>query len=736
MKENNSSDEENSNDSQNNNKNNISNSKDINTNLKSNDIINEKISLNTNKQDDNIDKREDSVLYYLNEKEFEEKNKDEREALIPQKQEKLSNVSNDDEEDSNYNLKNLEDIKLGSKIICPEDDCFLEPIIFLESNYFEINYDCGKHQNKMDIMKFVKNSSQKEELIECSSCNKKYKTIIEENEKFFICLCGQTFCEACKNKHLSNKKKEEHIMVDYDKKDYICFCSKYLKKYIGFCLRCNKNFCILCKKEHKKHNNKDFTSLYKLGEIQKKNFKDKIKEQKELIQKFITIVDNWLERTKTFFDIYKKKLQLYWEINNNIFSHYSVANNYYNEIKNIENIRFDFGENITNLIKAENDFKLQNQIILKILNENIRYKEENNIKKEKIPKLNLIQKDNELNGNVMHICELKKEELLVLNIKENKKQELHVYKIDKKEKGNFKPHIFSVVEDGEIISLSELKNGHLLMAQKKCFKIIGITKTKTEINIIQKEKLLFINQIIELINGNLITNSSNKNNIYSVSFWEKNQVSDSYENTKVNILGESPHMAISLLEINKDSFLILNKEGSDIEQNTYLFLDIYRFNQKENAKEKLNVSHCLRFKIESKFIKMIKYDEENIICLFEKGANTINLISEQKSDLYDLRIKNDNIYKNIEPNSITTILFDICKVPNSKNYFLVSFKEISKKDITCGVKMLQFDLFSHEIRAIDYIYKSKIDISIRCLFPLSNDIILMGSDKKIELIYG
>jgi len=733
MKERDSSEEEKSNDSQNNNKNNIRNSQDINTNLQSNDNINEKISLNANEQDDNIEKKinldDDSVLYSLNGNEVGEENKDEREALIPQK------ISNDDEEDSYDNLKNLEDLKLGSKIICPEDNCFLEPIIFLESNYFEINYDCGEHQNKMDIMKFVKKSSQKEELIECSFCKKKYKTIKEENEILFICLCGQTFCGTCKKKHLSNNKKEEHIMVEYNKKDYICLCSKYLKKYIGFCLKCNKNFCILCKKDHKKHENKDFTSLYKLGTIQKINFEDKIKEQKKLIQKFISIIDNWLERTKTFIDIYKKKLQLYWEINNNIFRHYSVTNTYYNEIKNIENIRFDFGENITNLIKAEKDFKLQNQIILKILNENIKHKEENNIKKEKVPKISFITSKDNLNGNVMHICELKKEELLVLNIKENKKQELHAYKIDKKQKGNFEPHIFSVVEDGEIISLSELKNGHLLMVQKKCFKIIGITKTKTEINIIQKEKLLFLNQIIELINGNLISNSSNINNSYSVSFWEKNQVSDLYENTKVNILGESPHMAISLLEINKDTFVILNKEGSVIDQNTHLFLDIYRFNQKENAKEKLIISHCLRFKIESKFIKMIKYDEENIICLYEKGANAINLISEQNSDLYDLRLKNENNDKNIEPNSIATTLYDICKVPNSKNYFLVSFKEISKKDITCGVKMIQFDLFSHEIRAINYICSSK-DISIRCLLPLSNDIILMGTDKKALLIYG
>ena len=736
MNENSSSEETNSNGSQNNNKYNIRNSKDINTNLQFDNNINEKISLNANEQEDK------SVLDILDGKDVEEKNKDERKTLVPQLQEKISNAI---EENLDDNLKDLEDLKLGSKIICPEDNCFLEPIIFLESNYFEINYDCGKHKNKMDIMKFVKNSSQKEELIKCFSCNKKYKTIIKEKEKFFICFCGQTLCETCKKKHLLNKNREEHIMVEYDKKDYLCFCSKHLKKYLGFCFGCNKNFCILCKNKHSRHDNKDFTSLYKLGEIEKKNFEDKIKEQKLLIQKFISIIDNWLKRTKDFIDILKKKLELYWEINNNIFSHYSVVNNYYNEIKNIENIRFDFGENIINLIKAENDFKLQNQIILKILNENFKHKEENNIKKEKIPTLRYIKEIDHLNGNVMHICELKKEELLVLNINENKKRELLVYKNDKKEKNKFKPHIFSVIEDGEIKSLSELKNGHLLMVQNICFKIIGITKTKTEINIIQKEKLFYINQIIELINGNLVSNSSNNNNIYSVNLWEKNQVSDSYENTKVNILEDSPHMAISLLEINKDSFVILNKEGSDMEQNTYLYLDIYKFNQKKNSKEnskkeniktKFSIIHCLRFKVESKFIKMIKYDEENIICLFEKGANTINLFSEQNSDLYDLRLKNDTIDKNIEPNSIYQILFDICKVPNSKNYFLVSFKEISKKDITYGVKMLQFDLFSHEIKTISNITKSIKNICIRCLLPLSNDTILMGSEKKSLLIYG
>ena len=201
-------------------------------------------------------------------------------------------------------------------------------------------------------------------------------------------------------------------------------------------------------------------------------------------------------------------------------------------------------------------------------------------------------------------------------------------------------------------------------------------------------------------------------------------------------------MVLSLLEINKDTFVILNKEGSDIEQNTFLYLDIYTFNQKQNEKEKknkkgkLNITHCLRFKIKSKFIKMIKYDEENIICLYEKGLNTINLVSEQNSELYEVIIKNDNKEKNIEFNTFNSILFDICKVPNSKNFFLVSCKETNKKDITCGVKILKFDLFSHEIKAISYIYQSPKDICIRCLLSLSNDTILMGTDKKLLIIYG
>lgn len=737
-----SSSENDNNETQNNNKNTNVNNNDTNTNFqsKNNNNINSKKNLNS--QDDKSEILDDNQCdMNLNEREADEKIKEDRKIIGSQDQEILLI---DKEKNINNNLKQLKDlkgdsrdVKLGSKIICPEEDCILEPIIFLESNYFEINYDCGKHRNKMDIIKFVESSSQKEELIKCSLCSKQYKTIKEKRENFYICLCGQTICQTCWAKHLSNKKKEEHIMTDYDKKNYICFCSKYLKKFIGYCLKCNKNFCILCKNEHKKHHNKDFTSLYKLGEIQKKNFGEKIKEQKILIEKFITIVDRWMNSTKIFLDNYKKKLQLYWEINNNIFNNYSVTNNFYNEIKNIENIRFDFEENFMNLIKAENDLRQQNQIIIKILNENIKNKEENSIKKEKTPKLKKIGVKNDLNGSINHICELKKEELLILNISDKNKQELHVYKIDKKDKENFEPHIISVVEDGEIKSLSELKNGHLLMVQKKCFKIIGITSTKTEINIIQKEKLSNINQIIELINGNLVSNSLINNNNYCVYIWEKNQISDSYESKKENLLEESPHMAISLLEINKDTFVILNKEGSNIDQKSYLYLDIFRFNLKESIEEKIekekeskshSISHCVRFKIQSKFIKMLKYDEENIICLYEKGTNTINLISEQYSNLYDIRINNENI----EPNIITTILFDICKVPNSKKFFLVSFKETTKKDIIFGVKLLKFDLFSHEIKAIS---RYDLNACIVCLLPLSNDAILMGSDEKSLFIY-
>ena len=55
-------------------------------------------------------------------------------------------------------IKDVEliDIKLGSKIICPEDNCFLNAIISINPILFEVKSNCGIHERKLDIIKHNK----------------------------------------------------------------------------------------------------------------------------------------------------------------------------------------------------------------------------------------------------------------------------------------------------------------------------------------------------------------------------------------------------------------------------------------------------------------------------------------------------------------------------------------------------------------------------------------------------
>ena len=289
-------------------------------------------------------------------------------------------------------------------------------------------------------------------------------------------------------------------MVDFKIKDYSCCCNEACKKYMWFCLDCKQNLCILCKDAHKEHKIKNFSKMYKLGKEEKKELKNKLKEQNEKIEKFKNIIDNWLKRITKIIDIYKKKLELYWEINNIILKKYDVKNNFYEEIKNIENLREDFDKNFMDLLKNENYFNKQNEIIFRLLNENYIKIYKGKKEKEIFELEKLFEK--KLNGEVKNICELKKENLLIVNsiMQENKIEELNIYKKSENNLYN-QLHFIKSVEGGTINNLSELRNGNLLISQEKSFKIVRIWEK--EFSIIQNQNLKGedIIQIIELING-------------------------------------------------------------------------------------------------------------------------------------------------------------------------------------------------------------------------------------------
>ena len=227
-----------------------------------------------------------------------------------EKKEKIENNFNEEErsslsdelEENKDNQQNEKSIKMGSKIICPSKNCYSNAIININPYFFEINSNCGQHKNKMDIIEFVNNSGGKEDKETCNFCNKAYKRLIANKNNLYKCSCGKNICDICKETCLKNHSKE-HNMIDFKEKDYICCCNNKKKKFLSFCLNCKKNLCMICNENHKTH---EIINLRDI-KIDEKILKEKLKEQKNKINKFNKIIDKWLKRVKEEIEEYKKK---------------------------------------------------------------------------------------------------------------------------------------------------------------------------------------------------------------------------------------------------------------------------------------------------------------------------------------------------------------------------------------------------------------------------------------------
>ena len=644
----------------------------------SNNIDNTISSASTNKIDFFLKDNSKSLINFNNKLEIENENEKENE--------------NENENDENNDI-NLEEIKLGSEIICPVDNCFLNAIISINPILFEVKSNCGKHERKLEIINYAKKSGKAKQEKECCEICK--KTLKEIKINLNKCYCGKNICESCKEKHLKEKEDlQNHVMVNFKLKDYSCCCNKGLKKYSNFCIDCKKNLCVLCNKTHKEHKVKKFSELFKLSKEEKKEFKNKLDEQKLKIEKIKNIIDTWLVRTKKILEMYKKKLELYWELNNIILNKYDISKNYYEEIKNIENIRNDFDNLFLELLKSENNFTKQNDIILKLLN--------NQNKKEKVKdNLNIEDENvqfeieklfrNEYKGNIENICELKKENFLVINIRENNKEVLYIYR---KSENKIYDQIYfiSPIEGGKIKSLTELKNGNLLIVQKKYFKIIKLSNAKKEINIIQNHKLEieeFI-QIIELINGYLVSIIFIPNELNNIiTIWDKNLINDLYEKKDDKKFNKKP---VFIKEINNYSFLIYFSEEMSI-YNSKKFIEIKKLSR-------INTTEIIK--------DIILINEDIIFLIYRDGLMIYNLLINKNSKYYKL-----NYYLNF-----------ITNIPNSNNIFLTNYSEGNN----FGLIPLMYDSFIQKINLGEMIKSNHKNEITNIKFLSSNEFITGSLD--------
>ena len=87
--------------------------------------------------------------------------------------------------------------------------------------------------------------------------------------------CKQNLCPICKDYH-----SENHNIINYDLKKYICF--EHGDNYNSYCQICNKNICIACENDHSNH------KIILFGKLmpKKENLKNKIDELKNNFDKF------------------------------------------------------------------------------------------------------------------------------------------------------------------------------------------------------------------------------------------------------------------------------------------------------------------------------------------------------------------------------------------------------------------------------------------------------------------
>ena len=177
--------------------------------------------------------------------------------------------------DSTIVNKNEKIIK-SKDVICPKcrELCFIE-----FDNYKIALKECkNNHETIVSLNDYDNTQNIDESKIICSICNNnKNKTY---NNNFFFCgICDQNLCPLCKVKH-----NNDHILMDYENKNYICH--KHNEQFISFCNECRIN--LLCDLEH---DNTHKIIQYKGNMPNINNIKDKMKELKNTFDKFNNGID-------------------------------------------------------------------------------------------------------------------------------------------------------------------------------------------------------------------------------------------------------------------------------------------------------------------------------------------------------------------------------------------------------------------------------------------------------------
>ena len=236
--------------------------------------------------------------------------------------------------------------KKSKDIICPicKETCRMRII-----NYKIILYKCknGHKINNIFLEDFNKTQLINESSIICDDCNNENKGS-SFKKHFFKCLtCKKNLGVLCNEKH----KKEDHITIDYDKKNYIC--EMHNDFYISYCEECKLNLCLTCYSEH---NNKHKRIDYKLIIPNKNKLNQKIIELRKKIDKINLFIIDTIEKLKKV----TEKMEIFYQINYDILNNINFQNKNYQILQNINEISNNI--ELSNIDKIINEKNISDKI--------------------------------------------------------------------------------------------------------------------------------------------------------------------------------------------------------------------------------------------------------------------------------------------------------------------------------------------------------------------------------------
>ena len=326
--------------------------------IKYNNILKEKFENNNKQETKNENKTEfrefknEILANDLNEREI-----DNKEEIIKDNIKKLT------EEKENNIIE-------SKQVICPQ----CKEICFFKIQNYKINlFDCinGHETNNIFLDEFSKTQNIDKSKIICNICNKINKSN-SDNKQFFKCIqCKKNLCSLCVINH---KNQNNHIIIDYENKDY--FCNIHGESFISYCPWCKINLCNKCKHNHKLINFNEILPSKDI--IIKKNYLGKFNDN---IKRIINQIKNKIEQLNKIILNLEKLYEIIYNIINNTksgFLNYQTIEN--NNVIFHYIIKRNREFNHHQFVDLESLFHIYEQMTTKDDNVNVKELKENEIK--------------------------------------------------------------------------------------------------------------------------------------------------------------------------------------------------------------------------------------------------------------------------------------------------------------------------------------------------------------------